>query len=594
MGDVVSADEFDHGIKNRAHLYAILRSSADAITTITVEGIVESWSRGAEALFGFSAAEVVGKPISSLILTDDQAKAFQPFDRARHGDDPRQYKTVRKHRDGGLIDVAMTVCPIIDDAGALAALSVIYRDISAEKLSQSSVDYAHSMFKHLVETSPFGVYVVDSNFRMAMVGIGARKAFEGIEPLIGRDFAEIMRILWPEPFASETIAHFRHVLDHGESYSSQSTIEQRANIDEVEAYDWKIERILLPDGRYGVVCHFYDLSERQRYEAALTEGEIRLGVAIDGAELGTWGPDPATGKIVWNKHALRILGYEGTSANVFEQTWAKRVHPEDADRVSALYKKCQDEGVAYHAQHRIITPDGTLKWVEVHGRQIGDTDDDHFAGVFADITERKRAEEQIKLLMGEVNHRSKNLLAVVQAVAQQTSRSPEEKAYVARLATRIIGLSASQDLMLTGQSDGIDIAALVRAQLAAFSDLFDDRITMAGSQLWLTPSAAQSIGMALHELGTNAAKYGALSVACGQLAIKWSLEPDIGGSVDIRWEESGGPPVAPPTHSGFGQIVMVQMLKSSLRANIELDYAESGLVWKFTAPAARLLDARKR
>ena len=130
-------------------------------------------------------------------------------------------------------------------------------------------------FRHLVENSPFGIYVVDGDFRLVQVSAGAQKVFSTVRPLLGRDFAEILRILWPEPFASEAIALFRHTLATGEPYRAPSTVERRHDIGEVESYDWKIERVALPDGRFGVVCHFYDLSERQRYEAALQEADRR-------------------------------------------------------------------------------------------------------------------------------------------------------------------------------------------------------------------------------------------------------------------------------------------------------------------------------
>lgn len=139
--------------------------------------------------------------------------------------------------------------------------------------SEALLQASHDTFRHLVENSPFGVYVVDADFRLAQVSAGAQKVFENVRPLIGRDFAEVLRAIWPEPFASEAIALFQHTLETGEPYHAPNTIERRRDVSEVESYDWKIERITLPDGRFGVVCHFYDLSERQRYETALQESE---------------------------------------------------------------------------------------------------------------------------------------------------------------------------------------------------------------------------------------------------------------------------------------------------------------------------------
>lgn len=132
---------------------------------------------------------------------------------------------------------------------------------------------AHDTFRHLVDRSPFGIYVVDADFRLVQVSTGAQKVFEQVRPLLGRDFADVLRLLWPEPFAGEAIAIFRHTLDTGEPYHAPSTVEKRQDIGVVESYDWKTERLMLPDGRWGVVCHFYDLSERQRFEAELRDAD---------------------------------------------------------------------------------------------------------------------------------------------------------------------------------------------------------------------------------------------------------------------------------------------------------------------------------
>ena len=139
--------------------------------------------------------------------------------------------------------------------------------------AEEALRAAHDTFSHLVEQSPFGVYAVDSDFRLVQVSAGAQKVFETVRPLLGRDFAEVMRLLWAEPFATDCIRIFRHTLDTGEPYHAPSSVERRQDIGTVESYDWKTERVILPDGRHGVVCHFYDLSDRQRYEAALRDAD---------------------------------------------------------------------------------------------------------------------------------------------------------------------------------------------------------------------------------------------------------------------------------------------------------------------------------
>src|SRR5688500_13859642 len=138
--------------------------------------------------------------------------------------------------------------------------------ITERMSAEDALRASHDTFRYLVEHSPFGIYAVDADFKLVKVSAGAQRVFQHVRPLLNRDFAEVLRIIWPEPFATEAIERFRHTLVTGEPYHSPSTVERRKDIGETESYDWKIERLILPDGRPGVVCHFYDLSERQRHE----------------------------------------------------------------------------------------------------------------------------------------------------------------------------------------------------------------------------------------------------------------------------------------------------------------------------------------
>ena len=139
-------------------------------------------------------------------------------------------------------------------------------------------------FYGLIARNPFGVYLVDFDFKIVEISLGAQKVFENVHPIRGRDLAEVLNFIWPDPFASEAIARFRHTLATGDSYQSPSFREHRADINIEEAYDWRIERVTLPDGTYGAVCYFYDLSERQRWEAALSESRDALTQANDRLE----------------------------------------------------------------------------------------------------------------------------------------------------------------------------------------------------------------------------------------------------------------------------------------------------------------------
>jgi PAS domain S-box-containing protein len=209
--------------------------------------------------------------------------------------------------------------------------------------------------------------------------------------------------------------------------------------------------------------------------------------------------------------------------------------------------------------------------------------------VIRDITERKRAEAHLQMLMREANHRAKNILSVVQAMAHQTQASSYQE-FISRFNERIQGLSASYDLLVNNEWQNVPLAELVHAQLAHFGDLLDGRIAAHGPKLWITSAAAQTIGMALHELATNASKYGALSTDTGHVDIAWRLQRAGDGEhrFTMEWREDGGPTVVAPSRHGFGWTVLCQLTRMSLGAEVELEYAPTGVVWRLGCPADRV------
>ena len=213
-------------------------------------------------------------------------------------------------------------------------------------------------------------------------------------------------------------------------------------------------------------------------------------------------------------------------------------------------------------------------------------------GVIQDITEQKQREQQIQLLMGEVNHRSKNLLAVVMSVARQTG-GPDNQDFVKRFGDRIQGLATSHDLLVHSEWREVGLASLVRAQLSHFESLIGTRIKLSGEDVQLSPGAAQTIGMALHELATNASKYGALSDDKGQVAIWWQVSKSA-GSLDRRftfsWRESEGPLVVAPKRHGFRWTVTGKFVKASLAGEVTAEFAPFGFVWHLQCPAEKLVE----
>lgn len=234
--------------------------------------------------------------------------------------------------------------------------------------------------------------------------------------------------------------------------------------------------------------------------------------------------------------------------------------------------------------------DGSTYPVSVQLQYFPDEGGVFFASI-TDETERKAREEREKLILNEMNHRAKNVLAVVQVLARQTAkRNPDD--YVARLEARIAGLSASHNVLVQNSWEDVPFEELIRSQLGHFEHLIGERITISGPPTKIKAIAAQGFGLALHELATNAAKYGALSNENGCVAIDWEeIESAEGRQLRLCWKESGGPEVTAPSSAGFGSFMIEKSLASQFGCKVDLDYDPSGLRCEFLVPNDRVVSA---
>lgn len=229
-------------------------------------------SRAYEKIWGRSRDELYANARSFLesVHPDDRKRLESALREQMDGTSVQiEYRLLRP--DGTERVILDSPFDTLDPVSGSRRVVGLATDITEYRHAQALLERNTETFTNLVVSNPFGIYVVDADFKLIHVSRGAQGVFAGIDPLIQRDFEEILRILWTEPFASEAIAIFRRTLATGEPFVSPSTVERRANIDEIEAYDWRTERIVLPNGGYGVVCYFYDLSERKAYEEKLTQ-----------------------------------------------------------------------------------------------------------------------------------------------------------------------------------------------------------------------------------------------------------------------------------------------------------------------------------
>ena len=197
-----------------------------------------------------------------------------------------------------------------------------------------------------------------------------------------------------------------------------------------------------------------------------------------------------------------------------------------------------------------------------------------------DITERKEAERLQRVLMGELKHRVKNVLATIQAIARQTFGN-DNKAAREAFDARLLSMSRAHDLLTRDSWDGAELSAVVTEAIAPYHR---EHFEVSGPEVRLPPRVALALSLALHELGTNAGKYGALSVPTGRVTVSWRISPAPSPHLELRWQEQGGPTVVPPTRRGFGSRLIERVLAMELNGKVEIAYPPAGVVCDVSAP----------
>ena len=292
----------------------------------------------------------------------------------------------------------------------------------------------------------------------------------------------------------------------------------------------------------------------------------------------------------WNIGAEQIFGYK--AAEIVGQSILKLIPPDRHSEEDFILEKMkkgerirQYDTVRRRKDGTLVDVSLTVSPILVDGQIVG------ASKIARDITARKQAQLTQTLLLRELNHRTKNLLAVADSIVRQTSRSSPPEEMVDRISRRLHALSVSQDLMIDSEWRGADITNIIRWQLASIIDDHANRIKLSGPVCTLTPRTAQALGLAIFELATNALKFGSLSTKSGTVQIIWSIG-DYSGKREFRmsWQEVGGPPVIQPAHCGFGSTIIERMIARSLLGSAKVTYAPAGLIWEIVAPESALIE----
>jgi PAS domain S-box-containing protein len=343
------------------------------------------------------------------------------------------------------------------------------------------------------------------------------------------------------------------------------------------------------DGELVFIGFLRDISERKAAELALRESEARLAATYNHALVGIGEVDREGRFLRTNEQFCRITGY--TAKELAGLTLLDLTHPDDLARDVELFgKQWAGEIEDYTLEKRYMRKDGRPLWIELSASIVrgGNGASSYGVRIVRDISDRKVAEDRQRLLLNELNHRVKNMLAVVQGIAHQTLKGesvPPE--LTGTFQARLAALAAAHDLVVRQNWEPTPIKRAIEEAVRPFGGP-DQRFTISGEEFLLPPHRSVTLALAMHELATNAAKYGALSVPNGRVAIRWTFSQE---GLELLWEESDGPPVFEPKRRGFGSRLLQQGLARELGGSVDIHFRPQGLLCRITAPLAAAANA---
>jgi two-component sensor histidine kinase/PAS domain-containing protein len=321
-------------------------------------------------------------------------------------------------------------------------------------------------------------------------------------------------------------------------------------------------------------------AELEESHTRLVESEQRRSLAIAAGKMGSWDWDWVNGDCMWDEGQYQILGVDSGSFELTPGNIQGVFHPDDLHELREAWTSFARGAKSYEAEFRIVRPSGEVRWCI--GTAAASTAKDgrviRVSGVTVDITERKQAEDRQNLLAREVDHRAKNALALAQSIVRLT-RGENVKSYIHSVEGRINALARVHTVLSLSNWQGAEIRKLIDEELAPYA--MGEQVVLSGPEIQLLPATAQTVALALHELITNSAKYGALSAQSGRLKVDWENQA---GLLKIVWAETGGPRVEKPTTRGFGTRSVIASIESQLGGKAEFDWRPEGLMCRLSVP----------
>jgi PAS domain S-box-containing protein len=474
--------------------------------------------------------------------------------------------------------------PVRDEAGRLTGGVVAMVDVDREHRAVEALAESEARFRSFAEQAPDVIYVIDVASRRVDYVSPASEAVWGEAPEAMMQPGRWEALLHPDDRAAA-------LASEANFYTTREPLRFEYRIVRRDGDVRYIRDTAVPvrdaAGRVvRVIGIARDATERHRAEARLQASEERLSLASTAARLGIWDSDTDTGEAVVNAEFRALYGLAPGDGTVARETWLALLHPEDRPRMEAAMRDYRP-GSSYREEFRILRADtGELRWIASRGSSVAPRPGarSRFVGVCYDITARRTDQERQALLAREVDHRARNVLAVVQSILRLT-RAEDPRRYVEAVEGRVAALARAHTLLSRDRWTGADVGDVLREELSAYRGAA--RVGLSGPPVRLRPEAVQPLSMVLHELVTNAAKYGALSMPGGALDVTWELAAgEEKGRLRLHWIEQGGPAIpGPPARGGFGSLLITATLRDQLRGGAHLDWRPQGLSCTITLPA---------
>jgi PAS domain S-box-containing protein len=602
----------------------VLESATEyAIITIDLDGFVRSWHPGAQRMFGFDEDEIVGRP-ADIIFTPEDRERDAPAAEMRTALAAGRTEDKRWHlrRDGSRFWANGMLMLLRDDDGGIRGFVKILRDQTRELEAEEAAERRARRLAILTTAS--AELLVTRTAEEALPGLFRALSEEfAIDAAFSFVFDEETGELNLGASAGITVEAGDALSPLGESICKSAAQERRAihatNIQRSDDPTYALVRGL---GLQAYICFpliaqerllgtlsfgtrrqnaFSDddlaflrtlaqyvtaVRERRRVEEALRASEARLRLAIDAGRMAVWESDVVRNKILNSPELNRLLGFPEDATPSVEEL-RSRYSPGAREELLAHAQEAVARGESFtEAEFRVVWPDGSIRWLLLRaelrfnpeGLPVG------AVGVALDITARKRDEERRRLLTNELNHRVKNTLATMQAVASQTLRNAKSIDDVKHsFLDRLSAMAGAHDILTRESWESADLADVVQMAAAGFAP--EGRLSASGPDVRLAPRTAIAVAMALHELATNAVKYGALSISSGRVALEWQVETRRSEKrLLMQWRETGGPPVTPPSRRGFGSRLIEDGLSRELGGEVRILFEGEGVTCVVDAP----------